>query len=120
MATLPTQAAPEPSDKFAPKSSFMELVAYDRKSNTLDITFKSGSVHRYLFCFPATFETFRSSPDHSSFYARAIKGKLMAVPIVKHTIGRERSSPLKGAHQRRKLNGGTERPAGTVNRAFGA
>ena len=120
MATLPQVGETHEREKFSPRSSFIELCEYDRKSNTLDITFKSGSVHRYLFCFPATFETFRASPDHSSFYARAIKGKLMAVPVVKHNIGRERSTPLKAAHPRRNLNDGTKRVAGTVQRAFGS
>jgi hypothetical protein len=115
MATLPDPGGPTGEKvKFSPRSSFLELCEYDRKSNTLDVTFKSGSVHRYLFCFPATFDAFRQSPDHSSFYARAIKGKLMAVPIIKHTIGRNRSTPLRGAHQRTKLNGPV---AGTVKRA---
>lgn len=117
MATLPNAGGGDPKlDEFAPKSSFMENVKYDRKANTLDITFKSGSIHRYLFCFPATFETFRQSPDHSSFYARAIKGKLMSVPIQKHTIGREKSHALKAFKQRRTLDAGIKRIAGTVAR----
>ncbi len=120
MATIPGMAGQDAkSDEFSPRSSFMENVKYDRKANTLDVTFKSGSVHRYLFCFPTTFETFRQSPDHSSFYSRAIKGKLMAVPIQNHTIGREKSHALKEVKQRRTLNAGIKRIAGTVARAFG-
>ena len=119
MATLP-EAAPsqtQSADEFTPRSSFIEHVKYDRKANTLDIHFKSGQVHRYLFCFPATFETFKQSPDHSSFYARAIKGRLMSVPLVKKNIGREQSHPLKHHHQRRTLDAGLTRIAGTVARA---
>lgn len=120
MATLPgVDAGDQKLDEFAPKSSFMESVKYDRKGNTLDIHFRSGSVHRYLFCFPATFETFRQSPDHSSFYSRAIKGKLMSVPLVKNDIGRQIDTPLKKIHQRRSLDAGIKRIAGTVARAFG-
>lgn len=123
MASLPTTGNADPKrDEFSPASSFIEHVRYDRKANTLDVMFKSGSIHRYLFCFPATFETFRQSPDHSSFYARAIKGKLMSVPIQKHTIGRQESHALKHVNQRRTLNAGIQRSepvAGTVARAFG-
>lgn len=118
MATLPEAATQtQGSDEFTPRSSFMEHVKYDRKSNTLDITFKSGSVRRHLFCFPATFDSFRQSPDHSSFYARAIKGKLMSVPIVQHTVGKERSHALKIHRHRRTLDRGIKRHAGTVARA---
>lgn len=118
MAILPeTDRAGTRFDEFSPRSSFMEHVKYDRKANALDITFKSGSIHRYLFCFPATFETFRQSPDHSSFYSRAIKGRLMSVPIVKKTIGRETHHPLKTHHQRRNLDAGLKRISGTVAHA---
>lgn len=120
MATLPEAATQaQPTDEFTPRSSFIEHVKYDRQSNTMDITFKSGSVHRYLFCFPATFETFRQSPDHSSFYAKAIKGKLMGIPVIKKTVGKNESHPLKAAHQKRSLDDGIpKRTAGTVARAF--
>jgi len=117
MSTIQQSVAGADPDEFSPKSSFMELCKYDRKSNTLDITFKSGSVRRYLSCFPATFETFRQAPDHSSFYARAIKGNLSSVPIFEKTIGRERSHALKKVTQRRTLNAGIKRIAGTVARA---
>lgn len=118
MATIVDGVAQDPkADEFSPKSSFIELVKYDRKANTMDITFRSGSVHRYLFCFPATFETFRQAPDHSAFYARAIRGRMMSVPVVKKTIGREHSQPLKQHHQRRTLDAGIKRTAGTVARA---
>lgn len=95
----------------------MEHVKYDRKANTLDITFKSGSVHRYLFCFPATFQTFKESPDHSSYYSRAIKGRMASVPIVKKDIGRPLKGPLKTPRQRRTLDAGIKRVTGTVKRA---
>lgn len=121
MAALPGTAEQDPKlDEFTPRSSFIEHVKYDRKANTLDIHFKSGQVHRYLFCFPATFETFRQSPDHSSFYARAIKGKLMSVPIIKKDIGKQRSHALHQHSQRRTLDAGINRVHGTVARAFGA
>ncbi len=118
VASLPGVDAGDPKlDEFAPKSSFLESVKYDRKAKALDITFKSGSTHRYLFVFPATFETFRQSPDHSSFYARAIKGKLMSVPINVKNIGRNISTALKHVKQRRTLDAGVKRIAGTVARA---
>ena len=115
-ALTPTQSA----DEFTPRSSFLEHVKYDRQSNTLDIHFKTGNARRHLFCFPATFETFKQAPDHSSFYARVIKGKLLSIPLVNKNIGKEISQPLKAHRQRRTLNAGITRLAGTVNRAFAA
>lgn len=122
MAILPrTNSGEKDPDQFSPKSSFLENVKYDRKANALDITFKSGSLRRYLSCSPATFESFKSSPDHSSFYARALKGRLASVPIVEKTIGRLKTEPLKKVYDRRTLDDGIKRkPAGTVARAFGA
>src|SRR6185436_9174833 len=83
------------TDEFTPKSSFLESVKFDRKANTLDITFKSGSMRRYISVFPSTYESFRQSPDHGSFFARAIKGQLSSAPIVNKDIGRQRTTALK-------------------------
>jgi len=107
------------TDEFTPKSSFLESVKFDRKANTLDITFKSGSMRRYISVFPSTYESFRQSPDHGSFFARAIKGQLSSAPIVNKDIGRQRTTALKKVTQRRVLNAGIKRIAGTVARAFG-
>lgn len=104
-------------DEFAPKSSFLGTVKYDRKGNTLDITFKSGSKRRYFSVSPATFDAFRESPNHSSFYARAFKGSFASSPIIEHTIGREKSQPLKKFTQRKTLDAGLKRTSGTVARA---
>lgn len=123
MASLPKfDTGDKDADQFSPKSSFLENVKYDRKANALDITFKSGSMRRYLSVSPSTFETFKQSPDHSSFYARAIKGNLSSVPVYEKTIGRNKSEPLKKVYDRRTLDAGIkrQRTAGTVNRAFGA
>lgn len=120
MASLPLTGTNESDkDEFAPKSTFIERVKYDRKANALDITFKSGSTRRYLSCSPATFESFKSSPDHSSYYARALKGRLASVPIIDKNIGTNKSTPLKKIPERRTLNAGLKRTPGTVNRAFG-
>ena len=101
----------------------MELVTYDAKSCTMDVTFKSGSVYRYLFVFPATFETFRQSPTHDAYYARAVKGRLASIPVRKHSHGREEKTPLKAKTQRGSLDRGIagikRRIDGTAGRAFG-
>lgn len=117
MATLPQASSPQPTDKFVPRSRFIELVTYDRKANAMDVTFKSGSVRRYLYVFPATFETFKQSPTHDAYFSRAIRGKLGSVSIRSHTIGREVKRPLKEVKKRRTLDDGIKRIPGTIARA---
>ena len=103
-------------DKFTPSSMFMELCDYDGQS-TLDITFKSGSVHRYLFCFPATYQSFKESPSHDTYFSKVIRGHFMSIPIRTHNVGRNKSSPLHQKKQRKTLDHGIKRIVGTVNRA---
>lgn len=104
-------------DEFQSKSSFLENVKYDRKNNAMDVTFKNGSVRRYLSVFPSTFENFKQSPSHSSYFARAVKGKLTSAPVVSKNIGRQQTTALKKLTQRRVLDAGTKRIQGTVARA---
>lgn len=127
MAGIAT-GAPKKAEKketFSPASSFLELVEYDPAAKTLDITFRTGTKHRYLQCYPATFESFKQSPTHSAFYARAIKGNLPAVKLIDNNIGRQESTPLRKVKKEQTLNAGlrkqqsgADRIAGTVARAF--
>lgn len=85
-------------DSFVPKSSFLEKVDYDETQYQMTVTFKGGkNQSKYLFVYPATWLSFKQSPDHSSFYSKAIKGKLLSVNIVKHTLGKHKNEPLKEA-----------------------
>lgn len=103
-------------DKFEPKSSFLTLAEYDDKARAMTITFKTGSQVKYMYVFPATWLSFKEAKDHSSYYSRAIKGKLMSISIVKKTIGHTRSTPLHQIKQKRGLNNGKRniKPAGNV------
>lgn len=114
-------------DTFAPSSTFIETVIYDPEAKSMDITFRSGSKVRYVDVNPSTFLTFKQSPTHSAFYARAIKGNLQSVKIVDNSIGTQSSTPLKHVQRTDKLNAGlkreqarNERIYGTVDRAINA
>lgn len=114
-------------ESFAPASKFIELVEYDEASKTMEVTFKSGSKHRYLMVFPSTFMSFKKSPTHDAYYSRAIRGNLPSVKIIDANIGRKESSPLKAVKKEQHLDRGlreqiarSERTAGTVARAFNA
>ena len=127
IATGPTKKAEGKKDTFSPASSFLELVEYDPQTRTLDITFRSGSKHRYLQCYPATFSSFKDCQNHSVYYARAIKGNLPAVKLIDNTIGRNESAPLKQVKKEhtldaglRKQQAGLDRINGTIARAFAA
>ena len=93
-------------DSFVPQSSYLAKAEYDDSQRQMTITFKTGTQTRYLYVFPATWLSFKQSPDHSSYYSRAVKGKLMAVPLQKHTIGHQRSTPLKQHKLKRGLENG--------------
>lgn len=122
MASLgPNATTDTTKEKFSPSSKFIELVEYDPKANTMDVTFHSGSKVKYLRVFPATFLSFKQSPTHDAYYSRAIKGKLMSVKLVDKNIGRKEGSPLKVVKKEKTLNVGLkQRIAGTVARAWTA
>lgn len=85
MTTL--NQSPTTKEQFSPKSSFIALVEYDKAKSQLDITFKTGSLHRYVFVFPTVYQSFKESPNHSVYYAKAIKGKLKSIKLISKTIG---------------------------------
>lgn len=97
MATILTGTNQQSHAKetFAPTSSFLELVEYDPQSRTMEITFKSGTKLRYFQVYPATFASFKQSPSHSTYYAKAIKGNLISSKIIANDIGRKTSTPIK-------------------------
>lgn len=126
MGILTSGANADEKENFSPASSFIELVEYDPENRTMDITFRSGSKIRYVDVFQNTFLSFKQSPTHSAFYARAIKGNLQSVKIISNDIGTQKASPLKTITKEQPLDTGlrkqiarTERIAGTVARAFG-
>jgi hypothetical protein len=115
--------------RFSPASKFIELVEYT-PSNTslgiLDVTFKNGTVIRAPWCFKLTFESWRESPTHDAYFSKAIKGRMLFVTLRRHTHGKQISSPLQKAKQRRHLESGLKREhighqpfaqLGTVDRA---
>lgn len=114
-------------DKFSPASTFISLVEYNPKERTMDITFHSGSKIRYIDVSPTTFMSFKQSPTHSAYYARAIKGNVQSVKLVDNAIGYNKSTPLKKDREEQALDKGLrhqiariKRIDGTVNRAFQA
>lgn len=119
--------AEKQKDTFSPASSFIELVEYDSKNRTMDITFHKGSKIRYINVFPSTYQTFKQSPTHSAYYARAIKGNLQSVKIIESDIGTEKSEPLKTINKEQPLDRGLkqqqareQRINGTIARALNA
>lgn len=114
-------------ETFAPASSFIATVDYDEAAHAMDITFHSGSKIRYIEVYPSTFLSFKQSPTHSAFYARAIKGNLPSVHIVQNNIGQTHSLPLKQIPKEKTLDTGLrqqqareQRVSGTVQRAINA
>ncbi len=125
MIQAANNSASQQKERFAPASSFLETVEYDPQQRTMDITFKTGSKHRYFMVFPATFASFKQSPSHSTYYARAIKGNLMGTKIIAHDIGRKKSTPLKTDTREHYLDRGIkeqrtrkQKQFGTAHRAF--
>lgn len=117
MATFPnTTGQKAGKDEFSPRSDFMELCQYDGKANTLDVTFKSGSVYKYLNFFPTTYQAFKESSTHDAFFSKGIRGRFMSVAIQSAKIGRDEKSPLKEQTKRRTLNVGKQWQPGTLNR----
>lgn len=106
-------------EKFEPKSSFIESAEYDKVSEVMTLTFKNGTQYNYTQVGLATWKSFQQSPDHSSYYSRAIKGRLTSVPIKRNTVGKKLKTPLnketlikpsvKGATNGSMLNAGLQR-----------
>src|SRR4029077_1910000 len=94
-------------DKFQPKSSFIEQAEYDADQRLMTLTFKNGTSYRYLFVFPSIWLNFKSSTNHSVYYSKLIKGKLLSVPLIKKAIGKRLSTPLHQIKQHRSLINGT-------------
>jgi hypothetical protein len=114
-------------DSFSPASSFIELVEFDENGKTMDITFRSGSKIRYVNVYPSTFLSFKKSPTHSAYYARAVKGNLMSAKIVDQGIGRKDSMPMQKMKKENLLDAGLAKHlarrakiTGTVTRALNA
>lgn len=128
MGLIATNAkSKEGKEKFSPASTFMELIEYDEDAQTMDITFKSGTKIRYIEVYPSTFLSFKQSPTHNSYYARAIKGNLQSVKIVDNSIGTQKSTPFKKVTREEDLDSGLKsqqskrkRTIGTVERALNA
>ncbi len=109
--------------RFAPQSKFMAAIEYNPKDLTMDITFHSGSKIRYVRVYPNTFLSFKQSPTHDAYFARAIKGNLMSIKLINKNIGRKESTPLKQVKKEHNLDAGIkqtriERIKGGVARAF--
>jgi hypothetical protein len=92
-------------DSFVPSSSFLEKAEYDKKTYTLTLTFKNGNQYKHLYFFPSAWLSFKSSPDHSSYYANVIKGKSLSVAIKKSNIGKV-PKPLKTLSPKHPLSSG--------------
>lgn len=88
------------SDEFVPRSTFLESAKWDRKSQVMILTFKTGSQYQYQSISESIWLSFKQSPDHSSYYSRGLKGRSVSVPIAKKVVGIKKSTPL----QQNKLN----------------
>lgn len=107
-------------EKLEAKSSFIENAEWDSVSEVMVLTFKNGSQYNYIQVGLSTWKSFQQSPDHGSFYARAIKGRLTAVPVKRNIIGKKLKTPLnkealinnpsvKGLNNGNMLNAGMQR-----------
>lgn len=93
-------------DKFQPKSSFIEQCEYDADSRSMTLTFKNGTSYKYLFVFPAVWSNFKQAVNHSIYYSKMIKGKLLSVPLIKKSVGKRLSTPLHHINRPRSLKNG--------------
>jgi hypothetical protein len=66
---------------YTASSTFIQAATYDYKNNSLTIDFKNGTQIEHKSIDPATWDRFRESSSHGSFYARNIKGKYPSVSI---------------------------------------
>jgi hypothetical protein len=127
MATIDTLQLNASKEKFEPSSHFLHTVEYDEKAHTMDVTFHSGSKHRYLYVFPSTYFSFKQSPSHDAYYSRAIRGKLASLKLIDKNIGKQKSSPTQKIKKEHHLDDGLrkqrahiERTVGTIARAYAA
>lgn len=103
MAYLSKNKQDGKKDKFKPKVSWMQNCEWDSESKTMTITFDNGSQYAYQDVSMPTWQSFKESPDHGTYYSRAIKGRIASVPITKQPVGQKKSSPLKKVTQRKTL-----------------
>jgi KTSC domain len=101
------------TDSFVPNSSYLALVEYSEADKRMTITFKTGAQHVYLFVYKPTFDSFKTSPSHGVFYAKAIRGKLKSVPIIGKKIGLKKSTPLHKLKIERGLQNGQRKSGPT-------
>lgn len=106
-------------EKFSPASSFISEIKYDPKESAMEITFKSGTVYKYLQISPTTYLSFKSSPTIDSFYSRAIKGNSVSIKLTDQGIGRTKSMPLKKVKEEGTLNAGIRKQQARDKRIFG-
>lgn len=103
MAYLNKLKQEQDTNKFKPKASWLQNCEYDPKSKSMTITFDNGSQYKYIDVDKGLWESFKSSPDHGTYYSRAIKGKVSSVAITRLPIGQKKSTPLKKVTTRKTL-----------------
>lgn len=124
MASIAQNKTSKQHDGFSPSSSFIELVEYDAKNQSMKITFTSGTVKQYQNVGQSAYLSFKQSPTHDAYFNKMIRGKLPSSTIVDASIGKKVTSPLHKNKRQGKLDNGLSRQglnatlSGTVNRAL--
>lgn len=58
-----------------PRSSNIESFSYDKDTETLSITFKSGATYDYFNVPPSAHRSFQSAGSYGEHFARHIRGR---------------------------------------------
>ena len=68
-------------DWLSVKSTTISKVRYNKDTNTLDIEFPGGRIHRFLEVPPEVFEELMSAESHGQFFHDQIMGKYRCLRI---------------------------------------
>jgi len=68
-------------DWLSVNSTTMSKVKYDKDTNTLDIEFHGGRIHRFFEVPPEVFEELMTAKSHGQFFHEQIMGKYRCVRI---------------------------------------
>lgn len=62
------------SDSFRPSSSNIDEATYDEDTQTLTVSFSSGSTYDYHNVDRAVWQSFKNAPSAGQFFQRTIRG----------------------------------------------
>jgi len=71
-------AGPEKIKRVAVRSTLLDAVGYDARSQTLELVFDSGSVRRLAGVPAAVYKALLAAPSKGKFYHKQLRGKYVA------------------------------------------